>query len=139
MQILKVKGLQKAINELNKMASDVEKEVMLELKKISDEILADAVSRVHVLSGDLKRSAYIEKSENGYKIGFSMFYAPYEEFGTGGFVVVPNGYEKFSMEFYISGNGTGRAHPYLFPAFLARRDNIVNELEKKINELLKSK
>lgn len=131
--------MEKLIRDVRGLEKEIEKQALQELKKICDEILADAVSRVHVLSGDLKRSAFIEAVPNGYKIGFSIYYAAYEEFGTGGFVSVPQGYENYAMTFFVSGNGTNRPHPYLFPAFLARRDKIVNELEKKINELLKSK
>lgn len=135
----KVRGLEELQRELKNLEQEVYKEAKAELKKIAEEILADAVSRVHVKRGQLKSSAFITETRTGYKIGFDIGYAAYVEFGTGDFVVVPQGYESFAMEFYVNGEGKSRPQPFLFPAFLARRDNIVKEIEQKINGLLKSK
>lgn len=136
---LKVNGLDKVILEITKLETSIPKEIDTELKKIADGILADAVSRVHVLSGDLKRSAFIDKIEGGYTIGFSISYAPYEEFGTGGLVNAPSDYVAYAMEFKVPDGRirNGEAHPYLFPAFLAKRDKIVDELALGIEKLIK--
>lgn len=136
----KVNGLSAVNREIEKVMRDIPKEVDNEIKKIATEILSESISRVHVLSGALKGSAFIEKIEGGYTIGFGISYAAYEEFGTGGFVDVPSGYEDYAMTFKASSGRTrdGQAHPFLFPAFLKRRDKITDELEKKINEYLKS-
>ena len=137
----KVIGMASVLRAIDKLERDVEREVNAELKRIADEILADAVSRVHVISGELKASAYVTPYENGYAVGFSASYSAYEEFGTGGLVNVTGGYEEFALEFKVPGRRKrdGEPHPYLFPAFLARRDEIAKELEKKLNEYIKSK
>lgn len=141
MRSFKVIGLNKVLSELSGLEAEISKEVDAELKSIADAILADAVSRVHVLSGALKASAYVNKSTEGYDIGFSAVYAPYEEFGTGSNVNAPSEYGEFAMEFKVPGGRKrdGNPHPFLFPAFLSKREEIVTDLENKINELLKSK
>lgn len=134
----KVTGLKELERELNKMASDIPKQVDDEIKKIAQEILDDAISRVHVSSGELKASAFITKIEGGYTIGFSAFYAAYEEFGTGGLVNVPNGYEDFAMQFKVPGGRlrNGNPHPFLFPPFLKRKESIAVELSVQIQKYL---
>lgn len=134
--------MDKVLRELSGLEAEINREVDAELKSIADGILADAVNRVHVLSGALKASAYVNKEPDGsYAIGFSATYAPYEEFGTGGLVNAPAEYGEFAMEFKVPGGRKrdGNPHPFLFPAFLSKRESIVTDLEKKINELLKSK
>lgn len=136
---VKIKGLDKLLIELRDLPKQVEKEAIAQLKVICDEILADALSRVPVRMGELKGSGRVKAIAGGYSVGFDISYAPYVEFGTGDFVVVPQGYESFAMEFFVSGEGKSRPQPFLFPAFLAKRENIVKEIEQKINGLLKSK
>lgn len=134
----KVNGLAKVLRDIDKFEADSINAIDLRLKKIADEILADAVSRVHVVSGDLKNSAFIEKIDDGYVIGFSISYAPYEEFGTGGLVNAPDDYKAYALTFKVQGGKTrnGEPHPFLFPAFLARREGIVKELEDSIRKFV---
>ena len=132
----KVNGLRELQKELTKMERSVPREAERELKSIADGILADAVSRVHVRSGELKASAFIEKIEGGWMIGFSASYSGYEEFGTGALTEIPLGADEDARKFFVSGRGFQPAHPFLFPAFLARRDGIVDELEVKIRDFV---
>lgn len=133
----KVTGLKELQRELDSAAREIPKEVDQEIKRIADEILNVAISKVPVKMGALKGSSFIEKIEGGYTIGFSIKYAPYIEFGSGPLTEVPKGYESFAMEFYVDGSGRNSPQPFLFPAFLSRRDKIVEEIETKINEYLK--
>lgn len=136
---VKVTGLDKVIQELRQLGEDTNRILQEELKKICDGILADALARVPVDTGDLKASSYVNKTENGWAIGFTAKYAPYVEFGTGSFVQVPQGEEEFAMQFFVNGEGHGRPRPFLFPAFLSKRESIVTDLEKRLNDYLKSK
>lgn len=133
----KVNGLKQLQRELTKMQTDIPKQVESELKVIADEILADALTRVPVDSTMLKVSAFVEKIEGGYTVGFGARHAAYQEFGTGALVEVPVGYEDFAMEFFVTGLGKTPAQPFLFPAFLAKRDKIVDELEVGLREFVK--
>jgi hypothetical protein len=53
------------------------------------------------------------------EISFSEDYAPFVEFGTGGMVVVPSGWEDFAIKFKGKGIRTvnAPARPYLIPSF----------------------
>lgn len=135
----KVNGLAKVLRDIDKFETDSINAIDLRLKKIADEILADAVSRVHVLSGELKRSAFIEKNEGGYTIGFSVSYGAFEEFGTGNLVNAPSDYVAYALEFKTGGRvRNGEPHPYLFPAFLAKREGIVDQLTASIQKYINS-
>jgi HK97 gp10 family phage protein len=135
----KITGLKELQRELTKMETDIPKQVEAELKGIADGILADAVARVPVDKGLLRGSAFVEKIDGGWTIGFSAKYSPYQEFGSGPFTEVPTGYEDFAREFYIDGTGKTKPQPFLFPAFLAKRDGIVDELEQALRGYLKGK
>lgn len=135
----KLKGLSKLNSLLTRMETDLLKEAEQELKKIADAILADALSRVPVDKGQLRASAFVDAIENGWTLGFSASYAAYQEFGTGPLTEVPQGYEDYAMEFFVSGTGNTPAQPFLFPAFLKERDSIVDKLALGLNEYLKSK
>lgn len=132
----KVTGLAELNREIERMARDIPKQIDIELKKFADSVLADAVSRVPVDKGLLKASAFVEKIEGGYVIGFSAKYAPYQEFGSGPFTEVPNGFEAYAKEFYVDGSGKTKPQPFLFPPFLQRRESIIQEIEEGIKALI---
>lgn len=132
----KIKGLNELKKELTKMERSVPLEVDKEIKAIADSILADALSRVPTDKGLLRASAFVERIEGGYTVGFSAKYAPYQEFGSGQFTEVPTGYDDYAMEFYVDGSGKTRPQPFLFPAFLSRRDKITDDLEVKLRDFL---
>lgn len=131
--MFKIRGLNDVIKELRALRN-AEQLVQEELQKIADAIMQGAVSRVHVLSGHLKSTAYVNAVEGGYAVGFSASYAAYEEFGTGPYTEVPNGLDEFAMEFFVSGKGHSPAHPYLLPAFFEERDKAIVTLEEAIRK-----
>lgn len=120
--------------EMQALERDSESVLEAELKTIADAIIAKAVANVHVLSGFLKSSAYVNKVDKGWAVGFSAIYAPYEEFGTGDTVGVPKGFEDFAMQFKVAGGRkrNGHPHPFLFPAFFEERDKAVEKLTKAL-------
>ena len=134
----KVNGLKEVLRALDKASKDIPKSVDDEIKKIANEILQAALAKVPSASELLRASAFIEKIDGGWTIGFSAKYAAYQEFGTGALVEIPKGYEDFAHEFFVNGKGVTPAQPFLLPAFLARRDNIVNELSQKLDAYIKS-
>lgn len=131
--MFKVNGLNGVLKEIRSLAN-ADKVVQDELQNIADEILRKAVANVHVRSGHLKSTAYVNKVENGWTVGFSASYAAYEEFGTGPYTEVPTGLDEFAMQFFVSGNGHQPAHPYLLPAFFEERDKAAVTLEEAIRK-----
>ena len=72
-------------------------------------------------------------SELTYTVEAKAKYAPYVEFGTGGLVDIPTGYEQYAAIF--KGKGIRkvnlRARPFLIPAF----ENEVPQLMKRLKEM----
>lgn len=134
---LKTKGFDRLIRDLKKF--DPRKAVEDELKRIGNEILADAVANVPVDTGELKNSAAIETSWEDDTITvtvfFSALYAAYVEFGTGDFVSVPDGLEDYALTFKGSRKGFSRPQPYLFPAYF----KVLPQIVKRLDDAFKSK
>lgn len=71
-------------------------------------------------SGDaiegLSQSINSRISEEGLvgTVGSDLYEAPFREFGTGAKVQIPEGLEAYAMTFYITGEGTLPANPFLF-------------------------
>ena len=116
-----------------------------ELTKGGEALKNKAKSNVHVISGELRNSIQmrIEETSDGYmlNVGTDLFYAPFEEYGTGGRVFVVNngsGYtftaedKQGARQFYVSGKGHNFAHPFLLPAYFEHRNKIVEQIKKAI-------
>lgn len=105
------------------------------------EILAEAKSAVHVVTGALKNSGGVEVKGDSVIIYFgneAVNYAAFEEFGTGDGVSVPQGFEDYAMTFKgtSSKKRNGQAHAYLFPAYLKRKDEIEKRLDAAVQKVL---
>ena len=138
----KIEGLDALIKRLGKLPIEIEKEV-------ANEVNASALS----IQNKAKKSVAANSTDNGtllgsiqlvsvlkdkrilYTVGSRLKYAPYVEFGTGGTVNVPAGYEDFAIQF--KGKGIRkinlRPRPYLIPAFESEmpilRKNIQNVIK----------
>ena len=135
----KIEGLDALIKKLGKLPIQVEKEVANEVNASALAIQSKAKRAVAANSTDKGRllgSIQLKEVNKGgkliYTVGSALKYAPYVEFGTGGEVSVPAGYEDFAIQF----KGTKgfvinlRPRPYLIPAFESEipilRKNIQN-------------
>jgi hypothetical protein len=87
------------------------------------------------LLGSIQLVSVLKDKRILYTVGSRLKYAPYVEFGTGGTVNVPAGYEDFAIQF--KGKGIRkvnlRPRPYLIPAFESEmpilRKNIQNVIK----------
>jgi HK97 gp10 family phage protein len=74
-----------------------------------------------------------------YDVGTKIPYAPYQEFGTGGLVDVPRGWEKMAMEFI--GKGIRKVNlepqPFMYPAYLEGKKTYSKQLKLVIKDLNK--
>jgi HK97 gp10 family phage protein len=136
----KIEGLDALIKKLGKLPIQVEKEVANEVNASALNIQSKARRAVVVDNGTLRNSIQLESIFKDkrivYTVGSRLKYAPYVEFGTGGEVSVPAGYEDFAMQF----KGTKgykinlRPRPYLIPAF----ENEIPILRKNIQNVIKN-
>lgn len=137
----RIKGMRKAINALKKFDADAQKAAKEELLKIGQEILAQALRNVPLDSGVLQASLDIEVTNNGWRVIVyaDAPHAPFQEFGTGrkaGELVrgYPADVGDYAHTFYVSGKGNTTPQPFLFPAFLAVREQVAARVEEVLRK-----
>jgi HK97 gp10 family phage protein len=136
----KIEGLDELIKKIGKLPIEIEKEVANEVNASALAIQSKARRAAPVDNGMLRNSIQLESIYKNkkiiYTVGSRLKYAPYVEFGTGGEVSVPAGYEDFAIQF--KGKGIRkvnlRPRPYLIPAF----ESEIPVLRKKIQNLIKN-
>ena len=128
------------------------KEIELALKKIdkqltqdlSDEInssaltIASSAKRLAPVDmGFLRNSIGIESSVSGltYEVEAKAKYAAYIEFGTGGLVDVPAGYEDLAILFKGKGIRKVNIRPqaFLIPSFESEKPKLITRIKKLLN------
>ena len=134
----KIEGLDALIKRLGKLSPKIAKEVALEVNASALAIQSKAKRDVQVDNSTLRSSIQLKEVNIGnkivYTVGSALKYAPYVEFGTGGEVNVPAGYESFAIQF----KGTKgykvnlRARPYLIPAFESEIPILRKNIQKVI-------
>ncbi len=90
--------------------------------------------------GSLRQSIF-HKQQKGIsqRIYAAEKYAAYVEFGTGGKVDIPKGWEKIARAF--KGKGIKKidlpARPFLYPSFIKGSKDYVKDLQKQLDKLTK--
>ena len=138
--LFRIEGLDALIKRIGKLAPQIAKEVAMEVNASALAIQSKARRDVVVDNGILRNSIQLNEINRGdkilYTVGSRLRYAPYVEFGTGGTVNVPAGYEDFAMQF--KGKGIRkinlRPRPYLIPAF----ESEIPILRKNIQNVIKN-
>ena len=136
----KIEGLDALIKRLGKLSPEIAKEVAMEVNASALAIQSKARKDVVVDNGMLRNSIQLKEVNKGdkiiYTVGSALKYAPYVEFGTGGTVNVPAGYEDFAIQF--KGKGIRKINlkprPYLIPAF----ESEIPILRKNIQNVIKN-
>jgi HK97 gp10 family phage protein len=139
----RIEGLDTLIKRIGKLAPEIAKEVAMEVNASALAIQSKARRSVASNSTDKGRlvgSIQLKEINSGdkitYTVGSALRYAPYVEFGTGGTVNVPAGYEDFAIQF--KGKGIRkinlRPRPYLIPAF----ESEIPILRKNIQNVIKN-
>ena len=130
-----IDSLQGAIKKLDEKLT---KEVSNEINASSLKIQSDAKKLVPVDMGYLRNSIVLDGELGGltYSVEARMRYAAYVEFGTGGKVSIPSGYEEYAALFKGTRKVAGmRSQPYLIPSFEMEKPKLI----KRINEMLNAK
>ena len=138
--LFRIEGLDALIKRIGKLAPQIAKEVAMEVNASALAIQSKARRDVVVDNSTLRSSIQLKEINRGdkimYTVGSRLKYAPYVEFGTGGTVNVPAGYEDFAIQF--KGKGIRkinlRPRPYLIPAF----ESEIPILRKNIQNVIKN-
>lgn len=102
-------------------------------------IEAGAKSNVVVDLGKLRQSIVYEAYRGGWgaQVTANAKYAPYVEFGTGGLVQIPEGWDEVAAQF--KGKGLVMislpARPYLIPEFYEQVDALLQRLQRHIRNI----
>ena len=133
---IRITGLSDAMRILNSVANDHPKKLKQQTRESARIILNNAKRKAPKLTGKLRNSGFVEelKGSNGFgqSITFSVDYAPFMEFGTGGLVDIPSGFEELATQFKGSGKRkiNLKPQPFLIPAFLDEKPNYISQCEK---------
>jgi len=133
---LQLSGLTELQDRLKNLSSNLQTQVVREIKASTATISNEAAQMAPVDLGRLKGEYYWDSiGLEGAEVGNLLEYAPFVEFGTGTEVDVPAGLEEYAMQFKGEGKRQVNlpARPSLFPAFEAEKPNLL----KRILEIIK--
>lgn len=130
----RIDGLKDIQDKLKELSKESKEGVANEINSSALTIQRNAKRNVVVDNGFLRNSIRLEPiSDLTYTVEAKAKYAPYVEFGTGGLVEIPAGYEQYAAIF--KGKGIRkinlRARPFLIPAF----ENEVPQLLKRLKKM----
>lgn len=131
-----VRGLSDALKVFNHYSNDKPKKIRQARVTEARKILNQAKVKAPKLTGKLRNSGTVENTLDNSKITFNADYAPYLEFGTGGSVSIPAGFEDLAIQFKGKGKRTIniKPQPYLIPSFLVGSENYKKEVERILQE-----
>jgi HK97 gp10 family phage protein len=134
-----LQGIDKLYNKFKSLENKNKGDIKNEFNASALAIQKDAKRVVVVDNGFLRNSIYLKEAGTNEKfvftVGAKAKYAPYIEFGTGGLVSVPEGYDQLAAMF--KGKGIRkinlRARPFLIPAFEQEKPKLIERLKKLLN------
>jgi HK97 gp10 family phage protein len=134
-----LQGMEKLYKKFQSLDKTAKQDVKNEFNASALKIEQNAKRVVVVDNGFLRNSIYLKEIGGNDKFVFTVGarakYAPYVEFGTGGLVSVPQGYEQLAA--YFKGRGIRkinlRARPFLIPAFEQEKPKLIERLKKLLN------
>jgi len=141
---IRIKGLNEALKKLNELnevlVEDVDFIVREGVNDMNNQAIRNISSQRLVDTGFLRNSQQFEQTgPRKYTMTNYASYAPYHEFGTGGFVKVDPDWGQIAAQF--KGKGLKvvniRPRPFFVPAFNLMGPRIVQDVEDAIESALK--
>jgi HK97 gp10 family phage protein len=127
------------LKEIKLFGDDASRLAIAVTNLTADSIVSDAKQRAPVDLGQLRQSIGKTEAREGFNRSFIFANAPYSafvEFGTGGKVSIPSGFESIAAKY--KGKGIKqinlRPQPYLIPAYLIG----IVQYRKKLVTVLKT-
>ena len=136
-KVKNIKNLENAFKKYGDNAVNAFEEVVFDEATKMAQV---AKQKSPVDNGTLRNSINWQKEAKlKYNVGTKIPYAPYMEFGTGGLVDIPTGWETMAAQF--KGKGIKQVnilpHPFMYPAFLYGKSIFNKDLEDSIKDLNK--
>ena len=125
---------QELSNEVGKTASDI---VRRSTKRIDAGLFK-------MPTGKLKQSVYMAKKGNTAEVGYNKKYAPYQEFGTGGYIDTKDaqalGFSATEIKQLFKGEGKRQVNiqpqPYFFPSVREGLKGLMDRLDEKLKKYI---
>lgn len=136
---IEIQGAQAVIKGLNGLVENARYIVEEEIEIGVQDIRTDAVVAAPVDTGALRASIQAESQGLEGEVYTKSPYAGYMEFGTGGEVDVPEGWEEVAEQYRGQGVRTVniKPRPFMAPALEANAPKIVGNINKRIGDELK--
>ena len=133
---IELKGIEQFKRELNKVKSNITREIERTTSASLLRIGSDAKRKAPVDTGRLRSSITHRQNGTDGEVSTNVKYAPYIEFGTGNLVSVPDELKEIAMEF--KGRGLRQvnlpARPFLYPALVKERPNYIRNLKSVLGK-----
>lgn len=133
---IELKGIEQFKRELNKVKSEITRELERTTSASLLRIQSDAKRKAPVDTGRLRAS--ISKRQDGTdgEVSTNVDYAPYIEFGTGTLVSVPDELKEIAQQFRGRGlkNVNLPARPFMYPALVKERPNYIRNLKQVLGK-----
>jgi len=129
-------GIKEVENALKTMDKHLRQDVGDEINSSALKIMSDAKRLAPIDLGFLRGQISIEPvNDLTYEVEAKAKYSAYIEFGTGGEVRIPAGYEDLARLFKGKGLRTIniRPQPFLIPSYEAEKPKLIDRLKKLLN------
>lgn len=136
---IEIQGAKGVIKSLEKLTASAKEIVSEEIDIGVQDIRTDAVANAPVDTGLLRASINAESSGMAGEVYTKTPYAGYQEFGTGGDVDIPEGWEEVAEQYRGRGERTVNMppQPFMNPAFERNAPKIVERINGRIKDELK--
>ena len=133
---LNLTGIKEVENALKVMDKHLRQDVGDEINSSALTIMSDAKRLAPIDLGFLRGQISIEPvNDLTYEVEAKAKYSAYIEFGTGGEVRIPAGYEDLAILFKGRGVRTVniRPQPFLIPSYEAEKPKLIDRLKKLLD------
>lgn len=134
---LNLAGIKEVETALKTIDKKLKQDVANEMNASALNIATNAKRLAPVDLGFLRNSIGIEPYPNGltYDVEAKAKYAPYIEFGTGGLVNVPAGFEDLASRFKGKGIRKVNIRPqaFLIPSYEVEKPKLISRIKKLLN------
>lgn len=141
---MNIKGMTQLRKTLQSLPDQVDAMVKKTLMDFAQRIFNEAMSNLPAGATAIRSTYRIETRNGGMSVSIitDNEIAAYIEFGTGRYAASylsgqPQEVKDEAIKFFVNGEGTMQARPYLFPAYYKYREALLIELNKQLSRIVK--
>lgn len=142
---MKIAGMSRFRRDLNKLPESVDEMLKRTLLEFAQRIFNDAMAGLPSGATSIRATYRIEVKDGGFTVNIvtDNEIAAYIEFGTGGYAASylgsqPQEVKDEAIKFFVNGEGTMPARPYLFPAYYKHREALIRTIQERLDRIVKA-